>query len=168
MNYIHILTLQVASLAQIRVENPRMSIPDGADLSAMGYERILPALSIPAAGPNEQVVSGAPTLQDGVWRETWLIEPMPTEAIVGAVTAAVQQRLDAFARTHAYDGILSACTYATSTVPKFAAEGQYAVTARDQTWATCYQIVGEVLQGLRPMPTLDEVMSELPTLEWPA
>lgn len=95
-------------------------------------------------------------------------DPPPVETIIAAVTAAVQQRLDDFARTHNYDGILSACTYATSTVPKFAAEGQYAVEARDQTWATCYQIMGEVMQGLRPMPSLDQVMGELPDLEWPA
>lgn len=82
-------------------------------------------------------------------------------------TAAVQEHLDTFARTRNYDNILSACTYATSTVPKFAAEGQYAVSARDATWAKCYEIMAQVEAGERPMPTLDELVAELPVLQWP-
>lgn len=94
-------------------------------------------------------------------------EPPPAEELIAAVTFAVQQRLDDFARTRNYDGILSACTYATSTVPKFMAEGQYAVEARDATWAACYAIMGAVQQSERVMPTVEQVVGELPPLEWP-
>lgn len=87
--------------------------------------------------------------------------------ILAQHTAAVQSHLDTFARARGYDGILSACTYATSTVPKFAAEGLYAVTARDSVWAKYYQILAEVQAELRPIPTLNELISELPTLDWP-
>jgi hypothetical protein len=78
----------------------------------------------------------------------------------------VQARLDAFARTRGYDGILSACTYAVSTNPKFAAEGQYCVQVRDATWAKCYEILNAVQAGERPVPTWEEVEAELPALEW--
>lgn len=94
-------------------------------------------------------------------------DPPSPDEMIAAVQVAVQQRLDTFARTRAYDGILSAATYAASAVPKFAAEGQYAVQARDATWAACYQIMADVQAGLRPMPTIEHVLSELPTLEWP-
>lgn len=94
--------------------------------------------------------------------------PAPTVAQTLAVfTAAIQQRLDDFAKTRGYDGVLSACTYATSTVAKFQAEGQYCVDARDATWSTCYAILGAVQAGTRPMPTLAEIEAELPVLEWP-
>ena len=84
------------------------------------------------------------------------------------VVQSTQQRLDDFARTRNYDGILSACTYATSSVPKFATEGQYAVQARDATWAALYVLLAEVQAGTRPMPTsYDDVEQMLPTLEWP-
>lgn len=83
------------------------------------------------------------------------------------VVVAVQNRLDAFAHTRAYDGILSACTYATSLVPKFRAEGQYAVEARDAHWAKCYDILNGVLSGTRSMPTVEEAMAEMPELVWP-
>lgn len=85
------------------------------------------------------------------------------------IVAATQLRLDTFAQTRHYDGILSACTYATSSVPKFAAEGQYCVDARDATWATLYTILGEVLARTRPMPTgFADIAADLPTLAWPA
>lgn len=103
--------------------------------------------------------SGRPTLQD---------PPPPTpEQTIEQYTAGVQRHLDDFARTRNYDNIMSAATYATSTVPKFAAEGQYAVEARDATWAKCYEILAAVEAGSRPMPTLDELLAELPVLTWP-
>ena len=103
--------------------------------------------------------SGRPVLKD---------PPPPThEQIIAQYTGAVQQHLDVFARTRGYDGILSAATYATSTVPKFAAEGQYAVEARDATWAKCYEVLAAVEAGSHPMPTLDELLAELPVLTWP-
>jgi len=94
------------------------------------------------------------------------VVPTP-EQMIAAVTQAVQERLDAFARTRAYDGILSAATYAASAVPKFAAEGQYAVQARDASWAACYQIMADVQSGTRAMPSVEDVLAELPALEWP-
>ncbi len=85
------------------------------------------------------------------------------------VISAVQAQLDAFARTRNYDGILSACTYATSSIPKFAAEGQYAVDIRDAVWATLYTLMAEVEAETRTMPdTVAEVVALLPTPTWPA
>jgi hypothetical protein len=66
-----------------------------------------------------------------------LASKLPTaatpEQIKAEITASTQSRLDTFANTRNYDGILSACTYASSSIPKFANEGQYCVDARDAT-----------------------------------
>lgn len=84
-------------------------------------------------------------------------------------TAQIQQRLDDFARTRNYDGILSACTYATSTVTKFKAEGQACVNLRDATWEAAYNILAQVQAGTRPMPqTIADIEADLPALAWPA
>jgi hypothetical protein len=83
------------------------------------------------------------------------------------VTIAVQKRLDEFAQTRKYDGILSACTYSTSLVPKFQAEGQYCVEMRDMHWGKCYEILAGVQAGLRPMPTTEQALAEMPELVWP-
>ena len=91
------------------------------------------------------------------------------KALQAAIITATQTRLDAFAATRNYDGILSACTYASSGVPRFAAEGQAAVNARDATWATLYTILGAVQSGTRPMPTsFSDIEPDLPALVWPA
>jgi len=90
-----------------------------------------------------------------------------TSEIIADYIAAIQKRLDDFAHTRNYDGILSAATYAASAVPKFKAEGQYATAARDATWAKGYEILAEVEAGTRAAPTLDELAAELPALAWP-
>lgn len=99
------------------------------------------------------------------WSDT---PPPPTvEEQQAAFTTAIQLHLDSFAQTRNYDGIMSAATYATSSVQKFKAEGQYAVDARDSTWNKAYKILDDVLSGARPMPTIEEVIAELPSLAWP-
>ena len=60
------------------------------------------------------------------------------EQIKKEITNATSQRLDSFAQTRNYGSILSACTYATSTNPQFAKEGQYCVNMRDDTWCKLY------------------------------
>ena len=103
---------------------------------------------------------------DGAWSVV-AYAPDPEE-IQQSITTATQQRLDDFAQTRGYDGIMSACTYATSTNAKFSAEGRYCVEARDATWVALYQILDDVLAGIRPMPTsYADIEPELPALEWP-
>lgn len=84
------------------------------------------------------------------------------------ITAAVQDRLDAFARTRGYDDIVSACSYATSTHPRYGAEGRYCVAVREQTWDAMFAIEADVLAGTRPMPAgYEDIEPELPALVWP-
>jgi hypothetical protein len=84
------------------------------------------------------------------------------------IIEATQKRLDDFAKTRNYDGILSACTYATSTAPKFKAEGQYCLGARDATWAKLYDMLAQVEAGTRPIPSgFADIEGELPVLAWP-
>lgn len=143
----------------VREAYPDTSIPEGTSFGDFTWYESAP----PIYDPRTQVaIEIAPV--NGV--QQWRIDPAPVEQLVVAVTQAVQQRLDNFARTRAYDGILSACTYATSAVPKFAMEGQYAVQVRDTTWAVCYQIMADAQQGQRPIPTIEQVLAELPVLEW--
>lgn len=90
------------------------------------------------------------------------------EEVQADVIEKTQKRMDDFAATRNYNGILSLCTYATSTNAKFAAEGQYGVELRDATWAKCYEILGEVEAGTRPLPSgYEEIAPELPVPSWP-
>ena len=101
----------------------------------------------------------------------WEVEaaqPPTDERIIAQYTAAVQKHLDDFARTRGYDGILSLCSYATSTHPRFGAEGQAGAAWRDAVWGACYAVMADVQQGLRPVPTKAELLAELPSITWPA
>lgn len=90
------------------------------------------------------------------------------EELQKEVIDAAQQRLDNFARSRGYDGILSLCTYAASAYPKFQAEGAYGVVARDGTWSKLYEILLEVQNGTRPVPSgYKDIEPELPMLTWP-
>lgn len=121
---------------------------------ANGGERLLPPGSVRITDDEYTRLSAPPVL---------------TQAqIESQFTAAIQQRLDDFARTRNYDGILSACTYATSAVTKFKAEGQACVNLRDATWAAAYRLLADVQASARPMPTcLSDIAADLPALEWP-
>jgi len=65
------------SIPQIRTANPNMSIPDGADLSDIGYFTIEP-VAAPTPNPGERVTAGDPEeYAPGQWRETWAVTAIP-------------------------------------------------------------------------------------------
>lgn len=87
--------------------------------------------------------------------------------IISSLTAAVQKHLDDTAKMRGYDGILSACTYATDTHPPFKAEGQACVDWRGAVWGACYTIMAAVQAGNHAMPTEASLIAELPVMVWP-
>jgi hypothetical protein len=99
--------------------------------------------------------------------EEWAEAHPPLPPTEEDLKAAVQARLDDFARERGYDGILSAASYAASTDPRFAAEGRYAIQARDETWLAAFAVFAQVEAGERDMPAVEEFMAELTELEWP-
>lgn len=191
--YININTNQYPiTETEIRMANPNTSFPAAFSPTAE-YALVFP-YPVPLHDPVIQTVREiAPVLTSkGHWEQRWEVVPRFSEytdangvthtvaeqeaaalaeklkLIQDSIVEQTQNRLDAFARTRNYDGILSAATYATSTVPKFQAEGQYAVEARDSTWAKLYEILAEVEAGTRPAPTgYADVEPELPILTWP-
>jgi hypothetical protein len=95
-------------------------------------------------------------------------ETVPAAPTLAEYTAAMQAVLDTTAKARNYDGILSACTYATSTVDKFRAEGQACVEWRDKVWAFGYDLLAQVDAGQTPPPALADLARILPQMVWPA
>jgi DNA gyrase inhibitor GyrI len=196
-NYIELNTGRYpVSQTQIRAENPNTSYPASFP-TPEGYAVVFPAPT-PTCDPITEIAREIqPVLTSkGTYEQAYEIVPRfqeytddegvvhtvqeqeaaaiakdtadKAEALRVSVTAATQLRLDTCASTRNYDGILSACTYATSGIPKFQAEGQYCVNARDTTWAALYSIMQEVLEGTRPMPSgFADIEGDLPELVWP-
>jgi hypothetical protein len=171
----------VVQVADYRVMFPQTSFPDsGPSGEFMQANSCLHVTMFkPYDRATEKLVTVAPYI-DGDRVFTVAIEPLTqaeieanataaAQAIINQITIATQSRLDTFARTRNYDGILSACTYATSTITKFQVEGQYCVNMRDATWMVLYSIMDAVEAGTRPMPSgYADIESDLPVLEWPA
>lgn len=180
MNYINTLTSAYpVSEGQIRAKYPNTSF--GTPFIAPAhYEFVFPA---PPPSYNSQTHTAHELMpietDKGHYEQQWEIIALPEEVVTANVAAAtaqfiestktqVQSRLDEFAKTRNYDGILSACTYATDTNLKFKTEGQHCVTKRSETWAALYIFMEEVNAGTRPMPTTyAEVEAALPALTWP-
>ena len=167
--------------SQIRSAFPSMSLPPeltDAMLEDLGVYPVMPATS-----GHDPITHAAreltPALIDGQYVQQWEVYPLDAETVAAnrareaerirrEIMDGVQRYLDDFATTKTYDSMLSACTYATSTVPKFQREGQYCVEKRDECWAIVARIEAEVLAGTRPAPTgFDDIKGELPVLEWP-
>lgn len=95
------------------------------------------------------------------------VAPVETpEQIIEVFKAAIQNTLDEAARAKGYDDIVSACSYAG--YPNVFQEeaitfGQW----RANVWAYGYAELDKVIAGTRPVPTIPEILAELPALVLP-
>lgn len=87
--------------------------------------------------------------------------PLTLDQITKQFSISIQTLLDQEAQAKGYDSILSACSYA---YPgnSFQAESQSFVAWRSAVWAYCYQEMDKVKNGTRPVPTIEQIISELP------
>jgi hypothetical protein len=166
------------SIGALRRDNPQVSFPKNPStelLESYGVYNVEITEQPIYSPPIEKIEEGTPVLIEGKWKQKWEIIPLSDdeklqflENLKNSIGQQTQERLDSFARTREYDGILSACTYASSSVEKFMIEALYCIDVRDQTWAKLYEIMSEVEQGIRPIPSdISDIESELPELAWP-
>ena len=98
--------------------------------------------------------------------EAYLNLNIENDTPLSFITFKIQEHLDNTVKTRNYDGILSLCSYALSTDPVFSAEGRAGLEWRDAVWRQCYVILNDVNTGVRPIPTVDEIIAELPMINW--
>ena len=84
-----------------------------------------------------------------------------------AFVKAIDNYMDSFARTREYASMASAASYYDDEDPQYAAEGAYCKKMRSVIYRLSDTIRAEVMAGKRSMPTLEEVLAELPVLTWP-
>lgn len=166
------------TIAQFRASQPNTSFPpdiSDAELADYGVVRVVATGQPTYNRLTQNCIELTPVYVNDRWEQNWTVVSASAaeiaarkQALQDDIVAQTQGRLDAFARTRQYDGILSACTYASSPTPKFAAEGQYCVAQRDATWAKLYEMLAEVEAGTRPIPSgYQDIEPELPALVWP-
>jgi hypothetical protein len=166
------------SIGQLRRDNPQTSFPRNPSESLLAQYDVFPVLPTPQPEIDpmaQRIEEATPVLSEGDWLQVWSVIDLTPEEIAQrllelqqSIVTQTQQRLDDFATTRNYDGILSATSYVASTVEKFRLEAEYCVQARDETWSTLYQILAEVESGQRPIPSsYEDIEADLPVLEWP-
>ncbi len=82
------------------------------------------------------------------------------------IVSAVQRLLDTTAQQRGYDNIFTLISYVASANPVFQREGQAGLLYRDRAWETCLQIKNDAIAGARLLPTVAEVLAEMPVIDW--
>lgn len=102
---------------------------------------------------------------------TYVLSPRTTEDMaqerIKKIEMAVQQSLDAKAREHGYDSVLTAVTYDDPADSKFQKDAKAFRKWRSQTWRKCYDILEDWQAGNIPDPSVDDVLVQLPAFEPP-
>lgn len=87
--------------------------------------------------------------------------------LLGQFRIAIQVHIDATAQSRNYDSGNSLASYTASTNEAWAAEASAFVAWRDAVWAYAYAELDKVETHQRAVPTVEEFIGELPSIDWP-
>lgn len=85
-----------------------------------------------------------------------------TEQTITRLEKCLDKHLDNVANSYRYESIRTMVTYATSEHPTFGNEGKAAVKFRDAVYAYGLQCIEDVQNGVRDIPTEEQLIAELP------
>lgn len=95
----------------------------------------------------------------------WAARKAPPAPTVADFTRAIQMHLDAAAVAKGYDNIFTMVTYAgESAVPQFQNEARAYRAWRSLLWAAAAEILADVQAQIRPVPTIAELIADLPAV----
>lgn len=96
-----------------------------------------------------------------------LFDPPPPaeEQVIRSYEKAVQAFMDQTAKDHGYDSVATAVSYADEpAVKKFQDDGRAFREWRSLVWAYCYAQLDAYKAGTVEKPTIEQLISELPSL----
>jgi hypothetical protein len=141
------------------------------------FNVVVVAGSLPEYDPDTQYLEEAtPVLIGTTWTQQWTVKNHSTAAIAARqaakiqamedeYTAALEAHYDAKAREKRYDTRYT-CALRAGYAGPFQAEGTAFATWMDNCNAMAYQILADVLNGVRAAPSISQLISELPVLDW--
>lgn len=172
---------EIADLKTIREQNPNASIPEGADISVLGWF-VLEETDAPSYNVLTQsvswVVRSKQSPKGPVYYREYSVVDLPQEIVNDNLSEhmnrqkatflqTAQKKLDDFAKERGYDDIKSAVGYAASTIPSFRAEAEICIRKRDEMWSALYAVLEKVQSNQIPIPKdFTEIEQYLPVLEW--
>ena len=110
----------------------------------------------------------APGLHRARWNGQAWIDGRTTDEILASYEDAIEARLDQFAQSRGYRHGDRLASYRGSSNATWAAEADRFIGLREATWTKFISISADVTAGKRAMPTLDDLLLELPELTWDA
>lgn len=165
------------SQSQLRRDNPNVSFPrDLTDevLLEFGAYKVKPPIKPDFNEDTQKLLEGDLAYIDGAWRKLVTVVDLSPEELqskrdakIRELTMAIQLHLDSAARERGYDSMFSLSTYISSTNTVFQAEAAAGVRWRDDVWTAANTILSDVLAGNRSAPTKDQLLAELPVINWP-
>ena len=137
-------------------------------IDADGYFLGLASLTLGEALDSRHILTDPPAAE--IPRPQWTTDKWrdgrtPAE-IMASYEAAIDARLDQFAQLRGYRDGDRLASYKGSSNATWAGEADRFIELRDQTWTKFISISADVTAGKRPMPTLDDLLLELPVLTW--
>lgn len=148
---------------EIRVTqfNPNPRIPKG-------YLKLVRMNTKPTL-EDGQVLGYKFKIEDGVMKRWYLICSGPDDQqllVVDDFEEAVQEYIDSCVQQRGYDNVYTCLSYKGDPDPIFSAEADAVLSWRSQVWRTAQGILNQWAQGQIQQPTIQEVINQLPTLEW--
>jgi len=129
---------------------------------------------LPAFTQAQVATISEPQLVEGRWCYKWNLRDktlaelqQDSVAIQAELTQVLDTHLDTVAQQRLYNDRFT-CSLRAGYPGPFQAEGQTFAIWMDNCNITAYQIMAEVKQGSRPIPTGAELIAEMPIIEWSA
>lgn len=194
MAYIHTLTKQYpVSELDIRYANPNTSFPTPF-VPPDEYAWVFPAPHPSYDSATEQVREIAPVVVNNHYEQRWEViskfteytdeqgvvhtvaeqeaaaitedTALKTTQTIARYTEALTALLDSEAQSKRYDNRIT-CSLRAGYAGPFQAEGTAFAIWMDTCNALGYTIMQEVIDQIRPMPTIEEFLAEMPEMVWP-
>jgi hypothetical protein len=166
------------TMNDLYADNPNVTFgPITPELLAE-FNVVVVAGSSPEYDPLTQYLEEkTPALIGTTWMQQWDVKDHDAGTIAQRIaaaqaakeeeyTAALEAHYDAKAQERRYDNRYT-CALRAGYAGPFQQEGIAFATWMDNCNAVAYQILADVLNGLRPTPTIEELLAELPVLDWP-
>lgn len=140
--------------------------PGHADYVRFGWYLVVVSLPNPPAGKRLKsrrwVVDGETVVC------MYEYEDIPVPVVtVKVFEDAVQGLLNSAVRSKGYDDVYTCISYYNSEDDVFRAEARAVSEWRDRVWRKCHEILNQWNAGEIGQPTVAQVLSQLPKLEWP-
>ena len=139
-----------------RLPGARLSFEEFGDYTRMSVEHRRPAFSL----SDMTVALGARVLPVSSAAAVVVDEPPTGVDYVYIVDRLIAEKV----AEYGYDSIVSACSYSTSSVPKFRREGLAFSKWRDMIWTACFSLE-EHAKATGHWPALEDVEQLLPSFE---